>query len=171
MGGFYERLVAIVKRSLRNTLYRKLLADVQLHTTLKEIEVIVNTCPLVYVGDDVNSTTMLTPSNFLTINPDVGVPEIDYDLNDTEYKPQDCSADKLIKVWKKGHKLLNTFWQIWRDEYLLSLRERTQSKLKTGRIVSSFSPNVGNVVLIKDEIARGLWKLEKLIELIPSGDK
>jgi hypothetical protein len=28
---------------------------------------------------------MLTPSNFLTINPDVGVPEIDYDLNDTEY--------------------------------------------------------------------------------------
>ena len=44
--------------------------------------------------------------HFLTINPDVGVPEIDYDLNDTEYKPQDCSADKLIKVWKKGQKML-----------------------------------------------------------------
>lgn len=106
MGGFYERLVGIVKRSLRKTLSRKLLTDVQLHTTLKEIEAIVNTRPLVYVGDDVDSTTMLTTSNFLTINPDVGVPEIDYDLNDTEYKPQDCSADKLIKVWKKGQKLL-----------------------------------------------------------------
>ena len=126
MGGFYERLVGIVKRSLCKTLGRKLLTDVQLHTTLKEIEAIVNTRPLVYVGDDVNSTTTLTPSNFLTINPDVGVPEIDYDLNDPEYKPQDCSADKLIKVWKKGQKLLNTLWQIWRDEYLLSLRERTQ---------------------------------------------
>lgn len=127
MGGFYERLVGIVKRSLRKTLSRKLLMDIQLHTTLKEIEAIVKTRPLVYVGDGVNSTTMLTPSNFLTINPDVGVPEIDYDLNDTEDKPRDCSADKLIKVWKKGQKLLNTFWQIWRDEYLLSVRERTQS--------------------------------------------
>lgn len=37
--------------------------------------------------------------------------------------------------------------------------------------MSSFSPNVGDIVLIKDEIARGLWKLGKLIELIPSGDK
>ena len=71
---------------------------------------------------------------------------------------------------KKGQKLLNTFWKVWRDEYLLSLRERMQSTLKSGRIKSQSAPCVGNVVLIKDDLPRGCWRLGKLLSLVTSRD-
>ena len=66
--------------------------------------------------------------------------------------------------------MLNNFWQIWRNEYLLSLRERTQSRLKSNRIRSSVKPNVGDVVIVKDNIPRGNWKLAKIEQLVPSRD-
>ena len=42
MGGFYERLVGLVKRSLRKSVGRNLLTDTQLETLIKEIEAVVN---------------------------------------------------------------------------------------------------------------------------------
>ena len=42
--------------------------------------------------------------------------------------------------------------------------------LKTGRYHSQFSPSVGDVVLIKDEIPRGCWRVNKLIKLVTSAD-
>ncbi|XP_052784316.1 uncharacterized protein LOC128220097 [Mya arenaria] len=55
-GGFYERLVGLVKRSLRKTLGRKLLTLIQMQTVMREVEAVVNARPLVYVDDDINST-------------------------------------------------------------------------------------------------------------------
>ncbi len=127
----------------------------QLYTILKEIEAVVNARPLVYVGDDVNSNITLTPNHFLSLNPSNGVPEIDYDTSDPCYSKSESSKEQLLKVWKKGQKLLNVFWSLWRDEYLLNLRERCQTKLKCGRIQSKYSPSVGDVVSIKDNLPRG----------------
>jgi hypothetical protein len=59
---------------------RKLVTDIQLQTLLKEVEAIVNSRPLVYVGDDLESNITLTPHHFLTLNPDIGVPNLDYML-------------------------------------------------------------------------------------------
>lgn len=170
MGGFYERLVGVVKRSLRKVLKGRLVSDVQLLTVIKETEAIVNARPLVYIGDDVNSNINLTPSHFLTLNPNIGIPEIEYDINDQSYSPVESSTDKLLKMWKKGQKLLDSFWTMWRDEYLLSLRERTQTKLKCGRVKSPYAPIVGDVVIIKDNLPRGVWKLGRLVQLIHSND-
>ena len=63
-----------------------------------------NARPLVYIGDDVNSRINLTPSHFLTLNPNIGIPEIEYDIDDPSYLPLDSSTDKLLKIWKKGQK-------------------------------------------------------------------
>lgn len=131
MGGFYERLVGLVKRALRKTVSRKLLTYVQLQTVLKEVEATVNARPLVYICDDIDSTITLTPGHFLTLNPNTGVPELEYDENDVDYNPYESTAERLLQTWKKGQRLLNVFWKIWRDEYLLSLRERTQNTLKS----------------------------------------
>ena len=65
MGGFYERLVGLVKRSLQKTVGRKLLSNDQMHTVVKEVESVVNARPLVYIGDDIDSTITITPSHFL----------------------------------------------------------------------------------------------------------
>ena len=78
MGGFYERLVGLVRRALRKTLQRKLLSITQLQTVLKEVESVINTRPLIYVGDDIESTITFTPSSFLTLNPNTEMPTLDY---------------------------------------------------------------------------------------------
>ena len=52
MGGIYERLVGMVKSCLRKSLGRAHIRMTQLATLLTEIEAIINTRPLVYVGAD-----------------------------------------------------------------------------------------------------------------------
>lgn len=62
------------------------------------------------------------------------------------------------------------FWKIWRDEYIASLRERTQSEIKTGRIQSHYEPHINDIVLVKDNCARGQWKFGKIINLLKGRD-
>ena len=171
MGRFYERLVSLVKRALRKTINRKLLTCIQLQTVLKEVEATVNARPFVYVSDDIDSTITLTPRHFLTLNLATGVPVLVYDNKDVDYNPYDSTAERLLQTWKKGQNLLNMFWRMWRNEYLLSLRERTQRKLKSGRKQSHFTPNIGDVVLVKDDLPRGCWRIEKVVNLVQSRDR
>ena len=68
-GWIYERLVGIVKRSLRKAIGKVCLTSEQLLTILKEAEAVINSRPLVYVVEDINSYMTLTPANFLTLKP------------------------------------------------------------------------------------------------------
>ena len=51
-GGFLERLVQTVKRSLRKILFRASVTYEELETVLVNVEGIVNSCPLTYIYDD-----------------------------------------------------------------------------------------------------------------------
>lgn len=168
MGGFYERLVGLVKRALRKSLGRKLLTLVQMQTLLKEVEAVLNSRPLVYVGDDINSRLTLTHGHLLSLNPRIGIPETDVTV--CEYSPCETTGTKLLETWKKGQKLLDTFLSTWREDYLISLRERTQSHLKSGRIQSTHFPTEEDIVLVKDDVPRGCWKLAKIVSLASSRD-
>ena len=113
----------------------------------------------------------LTPAHFLTFNPKIGLPVSTRDYtDDIDYNPEISSADKLLATWKKGLKYLGSFWKIRSHEYLLSLRERQQTKLKGPRVQSPYRANVGDVVLIKDDLPRGRWRLGRIQELIKSRD-
>ena len=136
---------------------------------LKEVESTVNCRPLVYVCHDIDSTITLTPGHFLTLNPTTGVPGLEYEC-DVDYNPYESTAERLLQTWKKGQKLLNMFWKMWRDDYMLSLRERTQNTLKSGRAQSHFPPNIGDIVLLKENVPRGCWKLDKVVNLFSSRD-
>ncbi|CAG2200066.1 unnamed protein product [Mytilus edulis] len=171
MGGFYERLIGIVKRCLRKTIGKICLTNEQFRTLLAESEAVVNSRPLVYIGDDINSNIILTPAHFLTLNAKTGFPDHnEEDSTDPEYLPQISSAKKLLLTWKKGQKHLNMFWKTWRDEYLLSLRERTANKLRSGRIQSKTPAKVGDIVLIKENLPRGSWKIGRICQLVVSRD-
>jgi len=171
MGGMYERLVGLVKRSLRKTLGKRLITNIQLQTLVKEIEAVINSRPLVYVGDDIDSSITITPAHLISPNKQpsaYSTPE--GDSSDEEYQPTQSTESKLLKMWKKGHHMIKAFWKIWRDEYLLSLRERYQVKLKSKRIQSNEGPMINDIVLVKDELPRGCWRLGKIIQLITSSD-
>lgn len=171
MGGYYERLVSLVKRSLRKAIGKLCLTSEQLLTYLQEAEAVINSRPITYVGDDINSTIALTPSHFLTLNQYNGIPECEgTDSRDPDYFKDNSTAEKLTEKWKKGQKLLNQFWKIWTNDYLVSLRERYQTTLKSCRVQYPDTAGVGDVVLVKDELPRGTWKMGRIEELITSGD-
>ena len=67
MGVFYERLVVITKKSLRKTLGGNCFTPTQLTTILTKVEVVVNSRTLVYVTDDINSSHVLVPSDFISM--------------------------------------------------------------------------------------------------------
>ena len=120
MGEFYERLVGVSKMALRKAIRKTYLTMLQLQTFLTETNAIINSRPLVYLGEDLNDRTALTPSNFLTPNTKTGTPLIKNDGNivDPTYSPTKIlSKEALLNTWKKGQNLLESFWKLWRDDY------------------------------------------------------
>ena len=163
-GGFYERLVGITKRSIRKSLGRCKVTGEQLRTLLAETEAIVNSRPLLYLDDDINSAEAITPSHFTSLNFRTGVPEI----HDNFY-PEETSLNVLLETWKKGQARLTNFWNIWSSEYLQALREKAAYHMKPIKGEIRREPKVGEIVLIKDQdLPRGRWKLAKIIGLIES---
>ena len=118
-----------------------------------------------------NSSITLTPAHFLTLNPQIGLPTCDFDDNDRDFSLNESSAEKLLVKWKKGLKHVDRFWKIWKNEYLISLRERMQIKLREARKRSKQPPEIGDVVLIKDDLPRGNWRIGKNTELMTSFDE
>ena len=109
------------------------------------------------MGADLNSGFALTPGDFLSLNPKTGVPSLETDheqLQDPDFIESLSSAKKLLENWKKGQKHLNTFWTLWFEEYLLSLRERGQRYLKGPRVQSKIQPTKGDVVLLKRKFTK-----------------
>ena len=177
MGGFYERLVGLTKRALKKAVGKTCLTEKQLVTILAEVEAVVNSRPLVYVDDDINSVHVLTPSDFLSMNPNHVIPDSissckDGDTQDTDYTEGKVSTtDKLLDIWKGGQRKLNEFWNLWKNDYLLSLRERTQASLNCSRKQSNHAPQIGDVVLIKEDLPRGRWKIGRIHELVKGKDQ
>ena len=59
------------------------------------------------------------------MNRKFGLPVIDDEyFKDADYQHDKSSTTKLLEGWKKGQKHLDLFWKVWRQEYLLSLREK-----------------------------------------------
>ena len=59
---------------------------------------------------------------------------------------------------------------MWKDDYLLNLRERGQTHVKGPRIKAAEDPQEGSVVLLKDNLPRGVCRMGRITELIPSQD-
>ncbi|GFQ83656.1 integrase catalytic domain-containing protein [Trichonephila clavata] len=64
-GGFYERMVRSVKVALRKTLGKSSLTTEQLSTVLTEIEGMINSQPITYVGSETEEPISLTPAHFI----------------------------------------------------------------------------------------------------------
>ena len=107
-GGFYERLVGMVKKSLRKGMGRRLLYWDKLATLLFEVEAILNTHPLTYICENLDSSFVLTPAHFLTGGCNNAIPfsTDDNDDVDTDYFPKLDSTQELLNYWKKNQKQL-----------------------------------------------------------------
>ena len=68
-----------------------------LWTLIREAEAVVSTHPLVYLGEELEWKNVLTPAHFLSLNPKLGIPGAESDLNcDSTYSPEMFSTEYVI---------------------------------------------------------------------------
>jgi len=157
-GGWWERLIQTVKRSLKKTVGNKWLTKIELETTLCEIEACVNCRPLTFVGDNIDCSKPLTPSHFL-LGRNVGfqtkVEECEFEVNQ-----EHLSESELIR-----QRRLELFWSVWSKDYLRNLPPAVNKFQTRGNV------GVGSVVLIReDNFNRMRWPLGVVTKLLPGKD-
>ena len=161
-GGFWERLIQSVKRSIKKTVGRASLGYDELNTLVVEVESLINSRPLTYIYDDEESISHpLTPSHLISGHRISAMP------ND-EYFEIMSTHNTLTRRQRHHKQLLQQFSKQWKREYLLSLRENS-----TARSVGSnhTAITVGDIVILKnDSTSRAFWKLGKVEHLIPGKD-
>ena len=158
-GGFFERMIGTMKRCLRKVLGNAKLTFDEFITVLSEVECTLNSRPLTYQYEELE--TPLTPFHLmlgrrlspLSENIDISV------INDDTHEKL---SNRFLYLTKK----LNHFWNRWRYEYLVDLREFHRHKKTTPEKIS-----IGDVVLIhEDNVKRGLWKIVIIEKLITGKD-
>ncbi|CAH2095423.1 unnamed protein product [Euphydryas editha] len=151
-GGFFERLIRIMKDLLRRVLGRSCLYYVELETILCDCEAIMNSRPLTFVEDDkAMSLESLTPAHFLQT------------ITQTDSTDIDCVDSKSLNIrFRYLQKLRSDFRERFKTEYLTNLIQKSsESKRKI---------KIGEVVLIQTEEKRIKWPLGLIIEIFEGRD-
>lgn len=158
MAGFYERLIQIVKRSMKKALGAALLNDSQLAVAAYEIAATVNRRPLTYVNTDINDRTYLSPAHFL--HPPITATE----------EENRFGGDALRANYGRLCQVLDRFWEEWKKSYLIGLRETQRSVHHQGRIVVEREPAIGEMVHIREDGPRNKWKIGRIHAVNYSND-
>jgi len=147
-GGWWERLIRIVKDLLRRTLGNRRLDGVQLETCLCEVEATMNKRPLTYVTEDSADLIPLTPQMFMTDQSDTNFPRV-----------ENLDSDELRRRYKTLGNLKEELRSRFRKEYLAELVHKGKSK-----DVQEF--RVGDVILVGDDnMKRQDWPIARIEEL------
>ena len=160
-GGIWERLVASVKRCMKKVIGVKKLTLVELQTLISEIELILNNRPIGVDYDD-DQEDVLTPNHFV-FGRRLEATNIVGDVNIS----RDNSNSKLVKRKKLIDTMLSHFWNRWRKEYVTSLREyQIIRKQKHSAIIETDDI----VIIYEDKQPRHLWRIGRVIRVIPGRD-
>ena len=159
-GGFYERLISIVKSSLKKVLWKAYLSYLELYTVLTEIENVLNSRPLTYLSDEIFCES-LTPFHLIYGKSFNGRCELD--VNDR------VKGDDLRVQAKHTEMVLQHFYNRFYKEYMLALLER--HSLQTKRNSNNQAKlRIGEIVIIKDDKPRLLWRKGKINRFLESRD-
>ena len=151
-------LIGSVKSALKKSVGKRSLARVELETTLHEVEACVNSRPLTFVGDELDSGSPLTPSLFLLGRSFGSKPVIQHDI------PVVASHDLVVRDDLR-RQLLDKFWSCWSEEYIRGLPPCKGSPVSKGSL------RVGSVVLVRGEGSNRLkWPLGIVHKVYPGRD-
>ena len=151
----HERLIGVVKMSIKKVLHLALISLSEMQTLIKEVQAVINDRPITFVSNDVDDPEPLTPSKLLYGYDIFALPHpiIDHEeLDDEDFNDR----VQLSKVLKRRSLLFQHFVQRFKSGYLASLRERHAYQSKK-RESQDQVVKVGDVVIIHhDNIPRVL---------------
>ena len=163
-GGFYERLVGVVKNCLKRTLYKRTLNWDELVTVLLEVEQCVNNRPLTYVESEYQDLQPLTPNHLLRGTCIQIMPSI---IQEDIHDPLCFDHQLLNESYSRLSQLLLHFKQMWAKDYLASLKEKHFGNTKPQQGVPV---NSGDIVLVHCESPRNNWPLGRITKIFPDPD-
>ena len=144
-GGFFERLIGLMKSALSKVIGNAMLSFQELEDVLLSIEIFMNNRPLTYIGEEFEKPA-ITP-NMLIRGERVTL------LEENDEVVEVTRRLKYIKQYKKQLR------KRWVNEYLKALDERKQSLANS----EGTKLEKGRVVLIKDSLkGKGKWKLGRI---------
>ncbi|UYV68335.1 hypothetical protein LAZ67_5003922 [Cordylochernes scorpioides] len=153
-GGWWERLIGMMKQLLFRILGQTSLGYEELSTVMCDVESLMNTRPLTYLTEESEDLAPLTPSLFLHEVREVGVPDLDLIDNQT-----------LSRKYQYIKRVREDLRERFRIEYFGFLRQETR------RLKTTIPLKVGDMVLIGQESLKRLhWPLARIIQLYPGKD-
>ncbi|UYV68500.1 hypothetical protein LAZ67_5004512 [Cordylochernes scorpioides] len=153
-GGWWERLIGMMKQLLFRILGQTSLGYEELSTVMCDVESLMNTRPLTYLTEESEDLAPLTPSLFLHEVREVGVPDLDLIDNQT-----------LSRKYQYIKRVREDLRERFRIEYFGFLRQETR------RLKTTIPFKVGDMVLIGQESLKRLhWPLARIIQLYPGKD-
>uniref|UniRef100_T1IIB7 DUF5641 domain-containing protein n=1 Tax=Strigamia maritima TaxID=126957 RepID=T1IIB7_STRMM len=176
-GGFWERLVGLVKRCFFKTIGQTILPWDEIVTLLTKVEATVNSRPIMPVPHDLKDfldAPVMRPIDF--IMPGARCYSADDDDEEEEWiidglpKELTPAAKAAIRSMRSRKKVQLRFWKLWNEFYLTDLRRFHLENKSKGRY-SAENIHLGMFVLIVDELLpRGRWTMGKVVKIRPSKD-
>ena len=150
-----ERLVKVVKRSLKAIIGQHLINGEILHTVFTAAERIAHSRPLTRSPLSPNNEDPLTPNHFLNVRPSVNIPTEVYEDSD-KYRR---------KRWRQAQLLANHYWKRWLREYVPLFQVRAKWRQPQRNF------QVGDLVIAaNDNVARYKWLLARVVEVYSGAD-
>lgn len=155
-GGWWERMVRILKELLRKILGKSSLNFEELSTIICDCERFINDRPLTYVSENTDDLIPLTPAHFLNDIKTDAVPDLDH-----------LDALSFSKRTRYVHKLREELKCRFKKEYVSNLVRYRNLDRKGHRELK-----IGEVVLIgSDGTKRQTWQVGIILKLFPGKDK
>ena len=156
-GGFFERLIGLVKSCLMKILGRAKISFKEFKECLLDVEATLNNRPLTYLDEEFGPEA-LTPNHLIHGR---RIPTLAWE------EPESDNEIDATRRWKHLQKQLQHFWKRWNREYVSSLREHHHLNSRTTK--NSLKP--GAIVLIQQEgVSKSRWKLGRVDRLIEGKD-
>ena len=152
-GGWWERLVGLMKQFLRHILGRACLDYENMITVLCDCESILNSRPLTYISNDCNDLLPLTPNMFLQEIRETGTPDFD-----------NVAAIDIREKSNYNQKLCDDLRRRFRSEYLGQLQE-------SAKLAETRELKISDLVFFgSDDQKRIDWPLSRVIAVFKGKD-
>jgi len=159
-GGFFERLIGIMKNTLSKAIGRALLKYQELEEVLLDVESLLNNRPLCYVGEEFEQP-VITPNLLLRGQPA-------HFLEENSDNTDDDEAEEMTRRLRYLKKCRDNVRKRWLNEYLRALQERVNAGPKAKHEAAM---KKGKIVLLKNSTKnRANWKVGRVVDPIVGKD-
>lgn len=154
-GGLWEAGVRSVKLQLKRVVAEASFTYENFSTILIQIEAILNSRPLHPMSSDPQDLNPIIPGHFLIGRPITSLPD----------QPLQHIPEGRLAMHQRLQKLIQTFWDRWRRDYISELQVCSKWKVKSPCIQKN-----DMIVIKEDHIHPCNWKLGRVLEVHNGSD-